>query len=898
MESKKSSETNEINKNTDENALKHWWLHRYKMKHGIENIEHEYWETTQKYWEEHKEWTASIETLLEAAKRSLEEENEEPTWPTTTIFSDRVVENEQEPLYKETTAIHDPPKESVTIPAKQLLGTTYKMQKILERILLHNCKNRIGTINYNKNGKRGHETKQLTPYFCDNFLLSCVVLASNCKGQNCSETSVQNKLIRQFLKSANFPPNRNIIKAISCHPYTPTKHQIRVYKRMNPFYEEEQYSQGFNKQIFKIACADLDPQGILDTLTPDTLERLAEQNIIFEDIDFTIDFSGSFNQHEVREHLREYHGYKDEYYDEIGWRDIRDEQRIIKENDYFVGSNCLTFYHKSGHYMDRCKIYNKFAQTAESAGVRKSIGSHLLHWLNNPSKRLTQTIEAAQETGVTRAEITFYERVPTKQYILQELATLQRDALDPAVLYTTPIREQWKAITEQIKHFPIVYSPSTKEAVCALWVNEKTRKINGARKGYTNTPIDPRDLTYMAGYLSPKTEVDIIYVDVKMEKGKPQEVTLSTRSFMKVDKRTEYKGTTFLSSGTSYLYMSSKKNINPADRGLVPTPTIQPAIPVKKVTKNSKQEIVFVELKSRIELVTMSPEERDRIMMNTRLEELRVVARKEKEEQRAREKEIYEKIQEARTKAESRLRKVSREFRHAKAMKVTDPSWEVGGIKIITEAFKHNNSTYGTVYKLRTRKGEYFWSNTQIRDYLDRLDLEHMSTRDETKTSMFSGKGRGILGLKKLKQYWTKNRHRAAKFYIQYNTQAAKGGLSTLVETAKEEVKQIETHALEKGEYKGKHKDLKRLEKLELGTSIVITKYSPYTYRGKTKYALTLEGLKGQWLCNYWASKVLETELKTKVKEEYKHGRPRIYMVIGAPRTTPNKRKELTVKQA
>ena len=71
MESKKSSETNEINKNTDENALKHWWLHRYKMKHGIENIEHEYWETTQKYWEEHKEWTASIETLLEAAKRSL-----------------------------------------------------------------------------------------------------------------------------------------------------------------------------------------------------------------------------------------------------------------------------------------------------------------------------------------------------------------------------------------------------------------------------------------------------------------------------------------------------------------------------------------------------------------------------------------------------------------------------------------------------------------------------------------------------------------------------------------------------------------------------------------------------------------------------------------------------------
>ncbi len=198
-----------------------------------------YWATIEDYYKQHEQLIRQIDTLLKEADAALEHEESkeqeedsipEPTTPTFTP-TPKTDEPLLKPIYAELTEIHEPPKEKTTIVAKELVGRSYSTSNILERILLLNCKNDLSNIDYNRGGTKGHTTKPLTPYFCDNFLLSCVVLASNCNGKICNETSTLNKLIRQFLDQNNIPAKG--FKAIDCVPYKPSDEQIFTYRRKN-----------------------------------------------------------------------------------------------------------------------------------------------------------------------------------------------------------------------------------------------------------------------------------------------------------------------------------------------------------------------------------------------------------------------------------------------------------------------------------------------------------------------------------------------------------------------------------------------------------------------------------------------------------------------------------------
>jgi hypothetical protein len=132
------------------------------------------------------------------------------------------------------------------------------------------------------------------------------------------------------------------------------------------------------------------------------IEYLKENNIYINDVDFTRDFGGVINKQDFINYLLD-NGFRME--GDVG--NYKESKRTIKNNNNLVGNSCVSFVRKSEDGTMRYKIYNKFIQSMESAGVRKSIGNHILHWTNNPEIYLKEAIYKSLDTGLLRLEITF-----------------------------------------------------------------------------------------------------------------------------------------------------------------------------------------------------------------------------------------------------------------------------------------------------------------------------------------------------------------------------------------------------------------------------------------------------------------------------------------------------------
>ena len=63
----------------------------------------------------------------------------------------------------------------------------------------------------------------------------------------------------------------------------------------------------------------------------------------------------------------------------------------------------------------------------ESPSVRKKIGNHIADYVNNPEPELREAISKCKQTGITRAEITYYlvgrEHPIGKDYFTNEMDT-------------------------------------------------------------------------------------------------------------------------------------------------------------------------------------------------------------------------------------------------------------------------------------------------------------------------------------------------------------------------------------------------------------------------------------------------------------------------------------------
>ena len=82
--------------------------------------------------------------------------------------------------------------------------------------------------------------------------------------------------------------------------------------------------------------------------------------------------------------------------------------KTISDNSNNVGRNCLTYMETINGMSMRSKIYNKMVQMLECKGVRDTMGCHWKDWVSQQNTRLARARDEASQSGLTRAEVTFY----------------------------------------------------------------------------------------------------------------------------------------------------------------------------------------------------------------------------------------------------------------------------------------------------------------------------------------------------------------------------------------------------------------------------------------------------------------------------------------------------------
>ena len=353
------------------------------------------------------------------------------------------------------------------VPSRDIIGMNKKKYKSvlpMDKIIKNNLKSKIGYVNYNKYGEHGYDLEPISKLFCDNFCLSYKIpkhMLRN-KGRTVYGIGQLNSdlggrleefgLPRTYIDEHNDSRNAFSIKAIGVK-------EIDGDSALQKF----KVSLNVNTPINDILAMLTNPQFYISPFP-----------IIFNDIDFTRDYANSFDKQELIEAWTTNHGFL-----KVGQHgQLSNGDRIICDNDATVGRNCLSFVEKCGDIGIRGKLYNKFAQSLESKSVREAFGHHLFNWCNNPDEGLKETIRKIQTNGLTRLEISFYDKVPTMDFIrehMNNLATYSRAIKH----YRTPIQLQWKAFAEHIKNNVIVFNLDTKEMRLGMWQNELTGNIGG-----------------------------------------------------------------------------------------------------------------------------------------------------------------------------------------------------------------------------------------------------------------------------------------------------------------------------------------------------------------------------------------------------------------------------------
>ena len=146
-----------------------------------------------------------------------------------------------------------------------------------------------------------------------------------------------------------------------------------------------------------------------------------------------------------------------------------------------------------GGFSTRAKLYNKHVQMLECKGVREHVGQHWKDWAAQNNTRLAAARDASTESGLTRAEVTFYvyqgvpklEQAPKIPSAEEIATTLQRliSYVPSSLVYTTPHAATWKSHCDAMKHSLIVVDKDTNRAIVVYTYNEVTGCISGMEVG-------------------------------------------------------------------------------------------------------------------------------------------------------------------------------------------------------------------------------------------------------------------------------------------------------------------------------------------------------------------------------------------------------------------------------
>ena len=348
----------------------------------------------------------------------------------------------------------------------------------------------IGNINYTEGEQNIKTFLPITDLFCDNIMLVKITSFKDCEGDLKKQFKVKSEVCGSFnsyLRGAfkKFTLARHGVKAklpLSLDGETRTTWGVRqvIGKDINIINEK------YNCPVaipYKIELADVKLETLLADL-PDIMQHLEKEHYYLTDFDITQDFAGIFNKREMSNYLTNNFNfcYNGEY--------IKDYNKIV-DNDTTVGIDCLTW------LTDNCrvKIYNKFICQITSPGVNKTIGNHIVDFLNCPDKRLRDTFAStlAKENGITRLEATIYNyNINNNEIIynpLEDCKTLidqNRVYFENAPFYAVPLWKMWTKLTDILQNSCCVVFNNLLQYV--YWGNKNTRKLTGIQISLPQNP--------------------------------------------------------------------------------------------------------------------------------------------------------------------------------------------------------------------------------------------------------------------------------------------------------------------------------------------------------------------------------------------------------------------------
>jgi len=194
--------------------------------------------------------------------------------------------------------------------------------------------------------------------FVDNFVLKVLVADYMLKstGNKCREymyVGSSNKAIHELLAASG--TQRCKVKAIGLIQVKEEEKPTEEELQSMPYKDPSKIAKQYYYQQYKVACANVQFAKVLQFLRE---KKYQNHGLFLNDIDVTKDYAGSFNKHEVIEHMVEKKGFRCQ-------GTYGDGERTILDNSGSVSENCLTYMETNGKNTTRCKIYNKMVQMLE-----------------------------------------------------------------------------------------------------------------------------------------------------------------------------------------------------------------------------------------------------------------------------------------------------------------------------------------------------------------------------------------------------------------------------------------------------------------------------------------------------------------------------------------------------
>jgi hypothetical protein len=242
------------------------------------------------------------------------------------------------------------------------------------------------------------------------------------------------------------------------------------------------------------------------------------------------------------------------------------ERKNIVNDRYKVGDNCISFFNDDRTL--KVKVYNKYTQILESAGVTTTLGSRL-HYLFSGSTG--ETLRRTKRTGATRIATTFYGGDLDTDYLVSSFNEV-KDFLQGCKFYKTSLEYQWKQLTKKIhkdKVIMVYLEDEQKFAYCHWW-----NSLTGRMQGGTSKKVSSKEvLTLVANFSFNSTVSKLITI---------REDETIINEYKRIGK-----SITLIPGPQGSLYPEVKVEIDPKEIGIIDHKGINIGYPVSRLRKDS-----------------------------------------------------------------------------------------------------------------------------------------------------------------------------------------------------------------------------------------------------------------------------------------------------------------------